>query len=326
MTVNSRRAIAALLVLAVGGEAALRLRGVRYRFPSPCTLVDGRGCLLVPGSSEVIAADGAEFRFTTNSLGLRSREPVPEDAARRRVVVLGDSIAFGALVNDDEVFTARLDAALASRGIAVINTASPYLKGTEQQLRFLIDERDALRPNLVLVVFTTRNDFADNKRHDFFLEGVPQPWRPRPMQRLVKASEHMPGYQFLTNHSWLFGLFSYQVWNVAARFSEAPGSESEATESVLRLLQSDCRAHGVALAVVMFPKPPGRNQGSSAEISKEKMLTEITGQLGIPLFDASPIIAVPDAMNRAGHLSPSGHRALAEALEPRIVDWLRSAR
>src|SRR2546423_917218 len=116
-------AVAALLTL---GEGTLRIRGKAFRWPSPCALIDDRGCILLPHLSERVTVDGESFTFSTNSWGLRGRELTAEDAARRHVVVLGDSAAFGARVDDDEVFTAILDRRLAPSGVAVINTGSIY--------------------------------------------------------------------------------------------------------------------------------------------------------------------------------------------------------
>ena len=50
--------------------------------------------------------------LTTNSRGLRERElPLAKPAGARRVVFLGDSVTFGAGVNDDEPFPRLLEAA-----------------------------------------------------------------------------------------------------------------------------------------------------------------------------------------------------------------------
>lgn len=333
MRVRGRRflrwALAAMMIAPMVGEVGLRLAGRPFRFPSPCVLIDGRGCILPPHLRETIAVAGDSFTYTTDSRGLRNREPTAEDAERRHVVVLGDSVAFGALVGDDEVFVALLDARLAPRGVAVINAASIYLKGTEQQLRFLLDEGDRLRPDLVLLAFTSQNDFSDNSREEFFREGAPQPWRPRLLQRAVKGAESVPGHRFLTDHSWLFGLLSFAFFNAQVRFDLTyPQGDRrvEITESALRLLQAECRRRGAPLAVVLLPQP--RDLGarlrdrSYPEGSPEALLLGITTRLGVPLLDGGDVLSAPGALRKDGHLSPAGHRALADALGPRVIEWL----
>jgi lysophospholipase L1-like esterase len=324
-----RRVLAVLVAAPLIGEAGLRLGGLRFRFPSPCALIDGRGCILLPNLRETIAVGEDSFVYTTDSRGLRSREPTDADAARRHVVVLGDSVAFGAFVGDGEVFTALLDAELAPRGIAVINAASIYLKGTEQQLRFLLDEEDRLRPDRVILVFTSQNDFSDNSREEFFREGVPQPWRPRLLQRVVKAAEHVPGYGFLTDHSWLFGLASFTFLNAQTRWDVSyPPADRRvpATASAIDLLAAECRRRGAPFSVVLIPHQRdlgGRlRDGHYPEGSVEALLLDIVARLGVPVLDGGDILSAPGAMRRDGHLSTAGHRALADALAPRLLEEL----
>src|SRR4051812_17613559 len=108
-----RRALGAFILAPLVIEAALHLSGKAFRFPSPCVLIDGRGCILPPHLHETVAVAGQSFTYATDSRGLRNREATPEDATRRHVVVLGDSVAFGALVDDGDVFTSLLDEQLA---------------------------------------------------------------------------------------------------------------------------------------------------------------------------------------------------------------------
>jgi lysophospholipase L1-like esterase len=94
---------------------------------------------------------------TINSLGLRGDEPIqPKPAGVVRVLVMGDSIAFGWGVNDDETFCYLLQEAL-NRGTSqltyeVINGAvSGYT--TRQQSNLLQRLAPQLRPDMVLIAF-----------------------------------------------------------------------------------------------------------------------------------------------------------------------------
>lgn len=318
-----------LLLVPILGEVGLRLAGKAFRYPSPCVLVDGRGCLLLPHLHEAVAVAGDEFTFTTDARGLRNREATPEDASRRHVVVLGDSAAFGAHVNDGEVFTALLDDRLASRGVAVINTGSMYLKGTDQQLRYLVDEGDRLAPALVILVFNATNDVSDNSREEFYRDGVPQPWRPRLLQRLVTASAGLPGHAFLTDHSWFFGAFSFFFFNAHVRFGKPPSARrNQATESVLAALQGECRRRSADLLVVLLPHresiPARIGAGHYADRSPEQLVVDTAARLDLRLVDGADILSGSGAISDDGHLSPAGHRALADALEPRLARSLDS--
>jgi lysophospholipase L1-like esterase len=319
-----RWTLAALAILPVVGELGLRVSGAAFRYPSPCALVDGRGCMMLPGLHETVAVAGDRFSFTTNSRGLRNREATPEDSSRRHVVVLGDSAAFGAHVDDAEVFTVLLDERLASHGAAVINAGSPYLKGTDQQLRYLMDEGAVLAPDVVVLVFNGNNDVSDNSREEFFVDGVPQPWKPRLLQRLVTTSARLPGYGSLTDHSWLFGAFSFFYFNAHVRFGAPPNlHRAEATESVLRSLQSECRRRGADLMMVLLPQqkdvPERLSSGHFPHWSPEELVVDVTTRLGIRVLDESELVAAPGAIVNDGHLSVAGHRALADALTPQLT-------
>ena len=87
----------------------------------------------------------------TNRLGLRS--PEPEDEPSLRVVVLGDSTAFGHGVRDAETFSAQL----AQRtGADVQNAGVPGYTCLQSADRY-DDIAAALRPD-ILVVYTLHND------------------------------------------------------------------------------------------------------------------------------------------------------------------------
>lgn len=322
-----RGALAALLLAPILGEAGLRLTGEAFRYPSPCALVDDRGCLLLPHLHETIVVAGDAFTFSTDARGLRNREATPDDASRRRVVVLGDSAAFGAHVDDGEVFAALLDARLAARGIAVINTGSGFLESTDQQLRYLVDEGDRLAPALVILLFNASNDVSDNSREEFYRDGAPQAWRPRLLQRAVAVSAGLPGYALFTDHSWLFGAFSFFFLNSHVRFGKPPNARrNQATESVLAGLESECRRRGAELLVVLLPHresiPERLRAGRYAERSPEQLVVDTATRLDLHFVDGADVTSGPGAITGDGHLSPAGHRALADALEPRLTSSL----
>src|SRR5262245_42871555 len=94
---------------------------------------------------------------TINSLGFRRRElESPKPRGRYRLVVLGDSIALGWGVNDDEPFSARLEELLRQkfpgRDFEVTNCAvSGY--DTVQEAGLFRRHAARLQPDLVLVAF-----------------------------------------------------------------------------------------------------------------------------------------------------------------------------
>ena len=107
------------------------------------------------GASTTIAGN----RVSLNALGYRGRElAVPRADGRTRVVVLGDSVAFGLNVSDEQTFTHLLDAR--DNGIEAGNLA---VQGYGPGQELLVLEREGLRedPDVVVLAFCLANDFAD---------------------------------------------------------------------------------------------------------------------------------------------------------------------
>ncbi len=116
--------------------------------------------------------DLGSFRVRTNSIGFRG----PELGARReggpfRVLVLGDSVAFGWGVDDGLTFLRRFEADWNSKRdqkIEVCN-AGHLVYDTTQQLALLREQGLALQPDLVLLVYVV-NDIEPSR--DLVEEGL----------------------------------------------------------------------------------------------------------------------------------------------------------
>jgi lysophospholipase L1-like esterase len=96
---------------------------------------------------------------------------IPKPSGRFRILVLGDSVAFGARVRRREAFPERLEASLAASAlpIDVVNAAvSGY--STWNEARWLAERGSLFEPDLVLVA-TCWNDVVDPLPH--WARGVP---------------------------------------------------------------------------------------------------------------------------------------------------------
>lgn len=104
----------------------------------------------------------ADVPVTINERGLRGPVvPYERTAGRLRVLLLGDSIAFGYGVADADVVSARLQALLDDAGTAteVINAAVPAYN-TSQEIAYLDPEGLRYRPDWV-IVGVCWNDISD---------------------------------------------------------------------------------------------------------------------------------------------------------------------
>jgi hypothetical protein len=149
-------ASASALVL-LASEGALRLAGY-----------DLFGLALTPDQVAIRAVDdpalayeltpgffGSAFGavFKVNEYGFRGPAPEMPDRAAGRVLVLGDSIAFGLAVEDGNTFRSQLEAELAiAGGPEALSLAVPGYD-TYQELRVLQTKGVQLAPDVVVVLF-----------------------------------------------------------------------------------------------------------------------------------------------------------------------------
>lgn len=268
---------------------------------------------------DILAAVGrADVPIRTNSLGLRGPEVAldkPEDAFR--VLVLGDSVAFGWGVRGEDTFASQLAALLATvypdRRIEVINAGvSGY--GTWQELRWLEETGLELSPDVVIVQ-AHLNDAADN------LWGT--------------VGQNLGGGSWLTRISMLARLVSRVAGSgQAAGSGDDPCQRDwrigvdavcwERTETLLSQVQEVARQAGAAVLLMPAPmrwqvEPDVRDQRSWVDQARYQEPLARYARLNGWLF-ADPLPAAQGAFASSGqspfldvgHPNEAGHRIMAQ--------------
>lgn len=152
----------------------------------------------------------------TNSRGFRS--PELDANATRRILVLGDSMVFGAVVRDDETFCSILERRLGP-GCQVVNAGCPGYGPWEEGIQ-LETEGPSVKPTDVVVCFFTGNDFQDAGRDSPMYRVIGG--------RLVARSRYdetplvQRAFRNLLAQTWSFGLVR------AVRSLGAPQAETRA--------------------------------------------------------------------------------------------------
>ncbi len=181
----ARKACLAVLVLTLGlavCELAARAWSHFY-FPKMIELDDHFGWRRTPGLEKEFTNEWGETSLVVaNRYGNRGVAYAPKRTpGTYRVLVLGDSFAEGAQVNEADVFSALVEAR--EPGVEMINAAL-VAYGTVQEYMYLRDEGLAFHPDLVLVCFY-RNDFVDNILPYHLRMG------PRPYAKLANGAVHI---------------------------------------------------------------------------------------------------------------------------------------
>jgi lysophospholipase L1-like esterase len=259
-----------------------------------------------------------------NSLGLRGGEIArPKPAGTWRVVVLGDSIAFGWGVPEEETFEALLASALAKkRGTPVeVLNAGVIMYNTVQE-RVLFDARDSkLEPDLVVLVYC-HNDVL--LAHTSPLPSQSEGARPAELDGLVSSLD----WWLLTN-SWRFAISdllrqttlerlmremakrggedaeSVRRREIVQRYVQSAASkiDAEASWSSLGAIAAKCKEMGVPMVVVPFGAP-AELPGVCAKFGIA-YAAEADGINSDPDLRLSPVDAHPNA---------EGHRRMAERI------------
>ena len=344
---TARHSLVANLLLAVGSSilVVLAILGaeVLARRLAPDYLIKARGLHVFSetygwaGRPGAVAPMGGG-RVSLNADGFRGRDlSRPKDGARTRVVLLGDSIAFGYGVSDEETFAHRLD--VEDNGLEVLNLG---VEGYGPGQELLVLQRHGVRadPDVVVLAVCLRNDFVDAILPVALYDGV----TPRPRFKLVGSDlvlDDSPvqrsgaghALQWLSDQSHLFNRASALMprgrevedpgWRTRKREALRDGDYAfRLTFALVMEMEKLCRARGIGFLVATFPN--GLGYGIRPEISER--FHQSLEAAGVPVLDMGArfrslgLKAADLAIDSTGHLGPRGHALTREILEQELVD------
>jgi lysophospholipase L1-like esterase len=230
-----------------------------------------------------------------NSLGLRDVEPV--GARKATVLFLGDSFVWGYDVEADERFTELLRTEVPDARI--VNAGVPGY-GTDQEYLLLARIWDAVRPDVVVLMFCTGNDRADNSANmrnggyykPYLARTADGAWhfagQPVPRSRHVYFRDNA-----LVRHLWLARAAVTGFVQVAHPEIDVP----DPTERLVDMMRERVEARGAKfLAGLQY---------------HEARLEEFLRTRGIPstAFDDAPTYP-----SDGFHWTPEGHAVVAQRL------------
>jgi lysophospholipase L1-like esterase len=194
---------------------------------------DGRlGFSLRPGVRVRHVDRDFSVTVAVNGFGMRGPERgASKPAGTARILLLGDSFAFGWGVDQEEAFGARLERLLTERvgPVEVLSAAVPGWS-TDQHFVYLRTRGLALRPDLILLA-TSENDLTDLSLNRLTLADDRLPVRVEAMWRIIDATGRMrylgagraalprspwPGETWLQDHSLLYHWLRFRLAKVSA--------------------------------------------------------------------------------------------------------------
>jgi hypothetical protein len=292
-------------VLFVAAEIGLRLFYHPEFLGSVIQYDPTLGWSLTPGASLVSVDSQRDFRYRidVNSLGFRDREvDVNKPDGVRRVLVLGDSFAFGVGLKNEERFSDMLQRMLPD-DVQVINCAVPGW-GTDQEMLFYEKSLRRLQPDLVVLTFLMQNDVVNNALAGPLIEVGTKPrflcsgdgltmeaavppaklsfgarakrWlRKSRLLLFVKRRFDMREYRHHVEEDPRFLTHGYEShrhlshWSVYdVRGGDAIDDAWCVTQRVLARLAKDCREDSAELMVLAFPSKPEVDEPWRAEMMR----------------------------------------------------------
>jgi lysophospholipase L1-like esterase len=273
----------------------------------------------------------AEVEYRVNAEGLRGPEvAVEKPEGVRRVAVLGDSIAFGYWVAEEDAFPRQLESMLNEvRGegprVEVLNFGVPGYN-LDQEIETLRSRALRFAPDAVVVAFCL-NDLEGVFSYELGLV------QDRALRRRSLLGRLREG---LLSRSHFFAWVEYRLAEADARrrfararnpisgplYEQAVSDQKKSLLGKLRVLQALLASRGIAGVVVAFPAFGGKWERYPhrelhrvvAEAAKE------AGLRAVDLLECYDAYAFRDARVDVVHPSPMGHRIAAHAIRDALCE------
>lgn len=296
--------IVSLAAAPLAAEAALRLYVSYAAKPARLFRADPQtGWSNNPNlRTSLVNAAGKEWSIQTDENG--QRIIANNTGGGRRILILGDSLAFGEGVDIDDRFDVRMLSSLPD--VNIINTGIMG-HGTDQEYVTFQNWKHRLRPGDTVLIVLNESDYYDVLRRRFF--GRSKPWVE---QSGASSVLHSPAIGFLERWS-----DRSLVARAAARLIGPPSDE----------LVSEKPELGQAIDIIRFllgriqQEMPSGVRVVLAHHGTRGFLRPASG-LSSQMFcgyadlciDLDEVLTEPDHLLPDGHWSTSGHLAVARAI------------
>ena len=299
-----------LAVSPFAAEAALRVYTSHAAKPAQLFRSDAQtGWRNAPNLvTRLINAAGEEWSIRTDENGQRL---IPHDPdAKRKILILGDSLAFGEGVDIKDRFDVRMLSLLPAT--RVINTGTMGY-GTDQEYAVFRNWRPLLEPGDTVLILLNESDYLDVLRRRF-------------VGRAKPYVERSHGSFFLRAPS-VGPLERWSDWSVLARVAARVFDRSyiePASESLDPTLSVEII--GFILNLIREETPGGvriilAHQGTRNFLSpKYGLSSTVLCQFAHVCVDLDEVMADPAHLLPDGHWSASGHAAVAQALLKALRD------
>lgn len=249
-------------------------------------------------------SDGEFYHLRTDDQSYRGPREFPSSDTVRRLLIVGDSFAFGEGTSlEDRFDTVLVDQIdnIASVNVGVIGF------GTDQQVLRAHDKLESIRAGDVVLVLVYGNDFYDVAKTQH--SGRSKPWYELSDNTLVRHDPNITVVEWLRDKSFLFSLVATKLAN-DPMFDERFPQSLDIIEALLSEFSREVKSrdaefwlilHG--LEIEKFPLP----------FERETITSQLCG-MADKCFDLDPVINEPAYFLADGHWSAKGNHAVGDYL------------
>jgi len=267
-----------------------------------------------------------------SSQGLRDEVYPYERTDKHRMLVLGDSFAWGFGVQHDECFSEILEREHVDWEV-IDAGVSGY--GTDQELLYFRDQGVRFQPDVVLLLFH-ENDLYGNtiaeaywySKPYFVLDDGTLELRNTPVPKTTikqRCNRLFYGRTYLLSRLWAtLGQLTRELrrpfWSKS--WTPESGSAWQLTGALIASLNESCTDAGARLVIASVPTEESPRDSLARVCEREKIAY-------LPLDDAFAAAGGGLTFAHDGHWTPKGHRAAAAAIDAFLDErgvWAAAAR
>ena len=326
--------LVALTAIVTAGEIGVRWLDPQEHLPPDLFVTDATlGYRVAPSYHGEYVTRTFSVPLRTNSLGLRDREYGPRPEGGLRLYMIGDSFVFGNRVPVEQTVTKVLERTLqerlAPRQVGVVNGGMPGYS-TIQELKFLEQTVDKVRPDLIVLGMCVGNDIWDNLLYATrnTEAGGGGAWR-------AGGGGWRAHVTLLLKRSDLY-LLIRRTFNQTFRGEEVEDTHTDRPASsvdpalqltleAVRGMANIARRRGIGFAVFLITVPK-RVIPAATQQDLNARFSTFAQREGVEVFDLNPFFTVHsnEDLYYTVHWTPRGHQIVAQAAADILMQhgWL----
>jgi hypothetical protein len=249
--------------------------------------------------------------YKSNAQGFRADADFNPSDSGKKIVLVGDSYTFGAGVDFPDTFGEVLQKKSPNR--VVYNLGMPGF-GVDQVWMSVRHQAFSLHPDLIVAGIVDA-DFERSLVPFRLAEGFNKPtFKLVDGQLVQRTQEQPPGFleHFLDEYSSIWAVFRRTPKFLGRKYPV--GGYYKLNQAILAAIREDCKQHSVPVLFVYIP---------TSEFQPFPALSGYMHKTGANYIDLTEMQPVPPHsiyLPLDGHLSPEGHRYVAEQVD----GWVRS--